>query len=116
MDTEIPCNLNTITLEDDVHTAQIHKFLLPANSQFKLRWDIMIVCLAFYTSSITPFLMSFTPDTRSFVPIIIFNCVVDAIFICDLELSFFTTYFDKLGFEVTEQKQIIIHNLKGLSF
>ena len=73
----------------------------------------MVLALIF-TAIYIPIRISFFEEIS--LGLLIFEFVVDGIFILDLGVNFFSAYYDKNKRLVTKNKDIILHYLKGWFF
>ena len=82
---------------------------------FKLIWDFLIVLLIAYSSLFVPYKAAFENSTTQFW--FYFDLIIDSIFICDIVLTFNSTYYrEQDGLLETSRKQITINYLKGWFF
>ena len=65
-------------------------YIIMPNSKFKTLWNLIIILLLGYTSTVVPFQVAFV-DTDSFATII-FNYTVDILFGIDIIINFFSAY------------------------
>jgi hypothetical protein len=87
---------------------QTPRFVIKHFSLWKSCWDWFVLSLIFYTTLAVPYVVSFeTTATQPFD-----NCV-DVLFICDMVLTFFTTFVDNKGDLVVNLRIIRNTYLKG---
>lgn len=70
-----------------------------ATSDFKFRWDILIMILAIFNCISVPLQVAFDPPTFNNTSFTIANYVIDFIFLIDIIICFRTIYMDELGVE-----------------
>ncbi len=68
------------------------KLIIIHYSLFKTVWDWIILILTLYTAVVAPFVVSFNYHSEMLV---VFNLVVDSVFITDVIMNFRTTYVNK---------------------
>lgn len=96
-------------LENDIVNTKLIRVTRP----FRIQWDIWIMLLAVWNSLSIPFFVAFHPSEEKELYMWIINTVVDAFFITDLILNFFTTYIDKsTNAEIFDHKVIVKKYLK----
>jgi len=89
--------------------AQVPKSLIRHSNIFKSIWDSIILVCILYTSAMVPFLVTF--KFTAFI-IVVFDTLVDAMFLIDIMLTFFTTYVDN-GEIIINRKLIRRNYLRG---
>jgi potassium voltage-gated channel Eag-related subfamily H protein 5 len=82
-------------------------------SAFKTIWDWMILVLTFYTSVMVPYNAAFRSKTMADIPLLVVDCVVDAVFFIDIVLNFHTTFVGPSGEIVSDPKIIRMNYLKS---
>ena len=65
-------------------------YIIMPNSKFKTLWNLIIILLLAYTSTVVPFQVAFV-DIDSFATVI-FNYIVDILFGIDIIVNFFSAY------------------------
>lgn len=65
-------------------------YIIMPNSKFKTAWNMVIIALLAYTSTVVPFQVAFV-DIDSFGTVI-FNYIVDFLFAVDIIINFFSAY------------------------
>ncbi|QDZ22489.1 potassium voltage-gated channel protein [Chloropicon primus] len=78
--------------------------VIAPDSQWKSKWDYLIIIFVLYNSLFIPFSFSFLQTRNSMVEI--FDYFVDFMFLIDMGLSFFTGFYDNRGDEVVDLKEI----------
>ena len=68
-----------------------HK-LIPPQSVFKARWDVMMIVFVMYNCVFIPFELCFAYDKHLIHAI--FDYIIDVMFLIDMILSFRTTYYN----------------------
>lgn len=87
---------------------KLSKFMIRYNSNFRMRWDLIVCLLAIYNCVSIPVSVAFDPDPS--IGLTVWERTLDCLFAIDLLLNFRTTYINsKTGFEVTEWKKIAIN-------
>ena len=89
---------------------KIPRFTVFHYSLFKTIWDWIILILTLYTAVVAPFVVSFKFTSTDLV---IFNIIVDTVFVCDVMLNFKTTYSSKDGEIVFDSKMIVKNYVKS---
>lgn len=85
--------------------AQINRFVIMPDSHLNSYWNLIMTILLLYTASYMPFRISFV-DTVS-IQNILFDSIIDLLFIIDIIIHFFSPYEDpKLG---------MVYSLKKIS-
>ena len=79
--------------DDIIVNLEESRFVINSDGWFKKLWDSMIVIMTFYTLLVTPFMMAFIDDDID--TIIIFESIMDIIFIIDVVLQFFIPYYNE---------------------
>jgi potassium voltage-gated channel Eag-related subfamily H member 5 len=75
-------------------------------SAFKSRWNWLILMLTFYTAVIVPFNAAFQAKTIEQKGLIIFDSVVDVVFLVDIFINFHSTFVGPAGEVVSDPKVI----------
>lgn len=75
-------------------------------SSFKKNWDMFIVFLAIYNSLMIPFDQAFKPPFLSYIGFIIFDNIVDLLFVFDVILMFFTSVLTDSGSESYDSEDV----------
>ena len=89
-------------------------FMWRESDKRRLRWDILIIVLALYTSVVIPLGIAFDFKALDSVGIAVFDSVVDLIFMIDLLINFRTTYISSQnGDEIYDPKLIAKRYLSG---
>ncbi|CAI2367246.1 unnamed protein product [Moneuplotes crassus] len=87
------------------------------NNKYKIKWDILIICLIIWNCTYTPFQFSYLNNTPSIVLIEIFERVFDLLFLIDFYINFRTVYFlSSTGEPVVNPKSIALNYLCSLRF
>lgn len=93
------------------------RFIISYKNVFKKPWDILVLIFATWNAFYMPFAYSFVvpgPDTNVGAGLYLFDTLVDIFFIFDVLFSFFTSYMDSQGREITDSI-IIFWNYTGSS-
>lgn len=88
------------------------KFLFLHYSNTKGFWDWLILILTTYIAIMIPYNVAFRRDDRK-RDLIIFDVVIELFFIMDIVVHFRTSFVDKGGRIIYDQKRIAVHYLKG---
>lgn len=110
--------------EDDIDVAYLDKdqrerlhqikCLIRSHSKNKLRWDVLIMCLAVFNCYAIPIDVAFEPPAFDNWIWILINTLIDLLFAIDLIVYFRTTFIhEKTGNEVIEPVDIAKAYLKG---
>jgi hypothetical protein len=83
---------------------QLDEYIIYPNNMYKVFWDFIIGLLIIYSVTFTPFKMSYVKKESIFL--IIFELIIELIFIIDIGLNFFTAYLDSQGNLIKMQKKI----------
>lgn len=90
---------------------------LPTNShilrpdfKFRRRWDIFMLFILFYVSTVSVFLFSFIGVLPYTSLLFVVERLIDILFTIDICINFFTAY-ERLGALVMNQKEIVYHYL-----
>lgn len=78
-------------------------------SAFKSRWNWFILVLTFYTAVVVPFNAAFAAKTLEHNGLIIFDAIVDVIFLVDIFINFHSTFVGPAG-EVVSDPRVIRRN------
>ena len=70
----------------------IARLMLSGNSKFRLRWDLFVMILAVYNCFEIPFSVAFDPDVTLIS--MIWERIVDILFVADVIFNFRSTYTD----------------------
>ena len=92
-------------------------FLIRANDQIKLSWDILILIIAIFNSFSIPLTLAFDGIDEAFsnnIYYTITNLAGTCLFIFDILINLNTTYYDHDGEEVHEKKRIMKNYVFGL--
>lgn len=73
------------------------KFIIRTNSKFRLYWDGLITFLAIVNLFIIPLEVAWIPKYSETLSYIVFDYIVDILFLIDIVLNFRTTIMDKYG-------------------
>jgi len=80
-------------------------------SRFKTAWNLIIIILLLYTATFVPYKTAFLDESST--GMIIFESLIDLIFISDIFVNFISAYEDKkVGIE-TRPKKIAASYLKS---
>lgn len=88
------------------------KFLFLHYSATKGFWDWWILVLTTYIAIMVPYNVAFRRNDRK-RDLIIFDMVIELFFIMDIVVHFRTSFVDRSGRIIYDQKKIAIHYLKG---
>jgi len=89
-----------------------NRLIIDPNDSYVLNvWDILVASLLITTALVAPFETAFLPLNLN--SLMMFDCVVDTVFIIDLFLQFFIAYSDPVHPErlVKDQKRVVKHYL-----
>ena len=78
----------------------LSRFVIPADANWKSRWDWFVIYLVIYTAVFIPYSFSFQHNKIPLQEAL--DYLIDLIFIVDIVFSFFTAYFDKRGDEIQD--------------
>lgn len=91
--------------------------VIGVSSRFRLRWDMLIILLAIFTSFAVPFRLAFMPESFNSSENIAITSIIDCMFVADLLLNFRTSFFhSKTGDEVTNPRDIRHFYLRSYRF
>jgi CRP-like cAMP-binding protein len=79
--------------------------VLVNSNRWRIRWDMLIITLALYSSIATPFTVSFQTDD-SYLAYDIWEYFVTAFFVVDIAVTFRSSFMDKEGNEVVDPRII----------
>ena len=65
-------------------------YIIMPNSKFKTAWNLVIIALLGYTSTVVPFQVAFVDEES--METIVFNYIVDILFGIDIIVNFFSAY------------------------
>mgnify|MGYP002629862122 CR=1 FL=1 len=82
------------------------KYILSFRDPRKESWDKFILILAIQNSFIIPIDLCFQPEFTHARPFVLFDTIVDVIFMFDMLLMFVTSYLDRQGNEVKDTSLI----------
>jgi hypothetical protein len=83
--------------------------VIPFNSKYRMYWDFFIIALSLWVCFTTPLDIAFEPLTFKLSYIILFNKIIDILFILDIVINFRTSIADFItGDEITDSKTIAI--------
>ena len=92
-------------------------FVLRSTGDFRVRWDLMIMCFAIWNAWNVPYSVSFDEDFDEMLSILVLNSLIDFLFFIDIILNFRTSFFDmESGEEILNKKEITKHYLKSGKF
>jgi potassium channel len=83
-----------------------NRYLIHPNSRFKIIWDLIIIVMSVYNSIIIPYEFAYSIDPH--IALIIFDYMIDALFLVDIFINFRTIYKDKTDTEVKDGRKIAI--------
>ena len=87
-------------------------FIIMADNQLKIMWDVFVMCLLILTSFVIPYRLAFV-DEETAEWIAVYYCI-DFFFLIDLVICFFTSYKDDYRqVDVVSHKKICINYLTG---
>lgn len=90
------------------------KWLIRMNSDFRVKWDLIVMGCAIWNCVSIPLELSFEPPIAQSIPWMIFNSFIDFLFLLDIFLTFRTTYIsNKTGIEISEPKKIAKNYILG---
>lgn len=95
--------------EEQLNIEDAKCVILPDNKH-KIRWNLWVALLLIYTGIFVPMRVAYFDEAE--IGMIIFECFVDAFFITDLVLTFFSAYERKDGQIEIRHKYIAIAYLK----
>jgi hypothetical protein len=87
------------------------KQIIPENSRFRSRWDLLVVVLVFVSCFLVPFQVAFVHQVRLPGSLLIY--LIDVVFLADIFLNFRTTYRHQ-GVEVVDPEKIRRHYRRGM--
>ena len=92
----------------------LQKNVIKLTHPYRVRWDLLVMALAIFTSFTVPFEFAFLEHDVITWRWKLFNLMIDLLFCIDIVLNFFTTAIDPVnGTEIDEKKEIAIHYLTG---
>ena len=93
----------------------ISPIVLMPDTVFKTMWNILIICMLFYTATLAPFRIAFYDDTGSFWSKFynIFDTFVDFVFAIDIIINFISVYEKPNGRYEYSPKKIALNYLTG---
>ena len=108
-------SFNNFTKMDEDHThiiiphncADMDEFVLTESSTKRAIWDIVVLFLLLYTLIYLPLRVAFGDDN-----IALLDVIIDILFILDIIVSFFVSYRDVDGIEITHFSQICMQYIK----
>ena len=89
-------------------------YIVMPNSKFKTLWNLIIILMLGYTSTVVPFQVAFV-DVDSFSTVI-FNYTVDILFGIDILVNFFSAYEVTNGRIEVKLKTIAVNYLTSWFF
>ena len=89
--------------------------LIRAHSNFRFRWDLMIIALTLYITFTLPLQIAFKPDFLYGNAYEFSEIAMDIIFIVDIIINFRTTILDSMmaDEEITDHRTIALRYLRG---
>ncbi|CDW81634.1 UNKNOWN [Stylonychia lemnae] len=81
---------------------------------YRIKWDIFVIYLAFWNCFVIPVDIAFITEETIFLTVI--DQIINAIFLIDIIIIFRTTYYNKRGEEVFDQKAIALEYIKSGRF
>ena len=87
-------------------TSLPRKYLMSYKHKGKEKWDVFVLILALQNSIAIPIDLTFQPEFMGTTVFQVFDNIIDAFFLMDMILMFFTSYLDKTGNEVFQALMI----------
>lgn len=88
-----------------VQETKLPEYMIRCRSPFKLYWDVIIIVMALYYSTIIPIEIAFNPDALNKSLEITVEAFINMVFMIDILLSFRITYVsDVSGDEIFDPK------------
>ena len=92
-------------------------FVLRTTDNFRVRWDLWIMCLAVWNAWSVPYSVAFNTEFDKSLEIIVFDSLIDFLFWIDILLNFRTSFFDmNSGEEILNKNEIMKHYIKSGKF
>eukprot|EP00854_Cymbomonas_tetramitiformis_P023916 gene23916-29019_t len=88
----------------------VSSFYIDPRSHFRVYWDLTVVTLVIYTTVSIPFQFAFNPDQPQALEVL--DYLIDALFVVDIWLNFYTAFFDSFG-RMKAKKEHIVSNYMG---
>lgn len=89
-------------------------YLIRMNAPFRTKWDLIVMMCAIWNCISIPLELSFEPPIAESIPWLIFNSLIDFLFLLDIILTFRTTYVSaQTGIEISDTREIAKNYLKG---
>lgn len=104
-------NVNEVKVEKGKY-----KLMFKYNDPLLFWWDSFVMLVVIYNCITLSYFIGFNPDFTSHGAYILFDNLINLIYVIDIIQSFITTYLDENGDEVTSYKLIAIQYLKGRFF
>ncbi|KAK3272585.1 hypothetical protein CYMTET_19130 [Cymbomonas tetramitiformis] len=104
-------NLITVdAIRDGSNIRDVSSFYIDPRSHFRVYWDLTVVTLVIYTTVSIPFQFAFNPDQPQALEVL--DYLIDALFVVDIWLNFYTAFFDSFG-RMKAKKEHIVSNYMG---
>ena len=95
-------------------------YIILHNGKFRLSWDAVVAIILSIMAFYIPYRVCFfweQDNEEEDTSIFVFESIIDAIFMVDILLNFFTSYyFDKTASTITSPRRIAWHYLRGYFF
>lgn len=73
------------------------KYIISYKHEKKQNWDVFILLLALQNSLLVPIQLAFKPDALDAILYVIFDNLVDILFIVDMAVMFLTSFLNNKG-------------------
>lgn len=90
--------------------------MISVKNKKKKLWDLSILIFAVYNSIMAPFTLAYEPDFEKNLIFVIFDNVIDFLFVLDMIVMFLTTIINKKGQEIFDDKIVAKNYLKSPRF
>ena len=92
--------------EEEMRNRRQAKCIIEPNNSFKVKWDVYVMTCMIIACILIPWQLAFVDEEGT--GWIIINNVIDATFLADIIVTFFTAYMDdhRLGHMITDRKVI----------
>jgi len=101
-----------LTFDQYIPSSTISSHLISPNSQFKKAWDCLLALILVYTALVMPFRLAFF-DTVFWDAWTVIDFVIDALFLVDVGVNFFSVGVNADGSLETRHGRIVMGYLKG---
>jgi len=93
--------------ESLVEKTCFNRLVVEEDGSLHNKWDPFVLLAIVYTAIFVPYKISFIQDEDTTILLLVVDKMVDAIFVVDLVLAFFTSYYDSETNKIVKDVKLV---------